>query len=191
MLFQKEIAEDRQGLRVLRIPGQNLLGQNPPFSQTPLAEIKIGQTGLEPRLIGIFFKFPQDLSLGFPVFLVLFEEPNVICLLDERVFPVRDQDLLEEVNDKILMKFRKQCKARGAKSGLRCRQVPGKPRPSGRGQGAPYKRTLPYREAPPFRAWASFAMRRNASREALKFIRSLPTYSISFFLIHVPEGFLG
>ena len=32
------------------------------------------------------------------------------------------------------------------------RHVPRKPRPSGRGQGAQYKRKLPYREASPFRA---------------------------------------
>jgi hypothetical protein len=32
------------------------------------------------------------------------------------------------------------------------RQVPCKPRPCGRGQGAQYKRKLPYREATPFRA---------------------------------------
>jgi len=32
------------------------------------------------------------------------------------------------------------------------RHVPRKPRPLGRGKGAQYKRKLPYREAPPFRA---------------------------------------
>jgi len=32
------------------------------------------------------------------------------------------------------------------------RHVPRKSRPSGRDQGAQYKRKLPYREAPPFRA---------------------------------------
>ncbi len=35
------------------------------------------------------------------------------------------------------------------------RHVPRKPRPSGRGQGAQYKRRLPYREAPPLGQEAS------------------------------------
>ena len=46
-LFQKQIAEDRQGLGMLGVTGQDLLGQDPPFSQTPLTEIKIRQAGLE------------------------------------------------------------------------------------------------------------------------------------------------
>ena len=43
------------------------------------------------------------------------------------------------------------------------RQVPRKPRPLGRGQGAQYKRKLPSREASPFRA-GSFIRGSNAAK---------------------------
>ena len=74
---------------MLGVTGQNLLGQNPPFSDPPLTEIKIRQTGLEQRLIGIFFQFPPDFLLGLLVFLALFEETDAICFFGERFFPVR------------------------------------------------------------------------------------------------------
>ncbi len=95
---------------MLGISGQDLLGENPPFGQPPLAEIKIRQAGLERRVVRIVLQPLPDLFLRLPVFSAFFKGPDVIGLLGERLFPIRFQGLLERLNEEILMKLTPLCK---------------------------------------------------------------------------------
>ena len=110
MLLQKKVAKDGKGLRMLGVTGQDLFDQNPPFSQPPLAEIKIRQAGFERRVVRIVLQRLPDLFLRFPIFSAFFKGPDVIGLLGERRLSIRFQGLLERLNEEILMKLTPLCK---------------------------------------------------------------------------------
>ena len=95
---------------MLRISGQDLLGENPSLGQPPLAEMKIRQAGLERGVVWIVLQPLPDLFLRLPVFPALFKGPDVIGLLGERLFPLRFQGLLKRPNEEILMKLTVLCK---------------------------------------------------------------------------------
>jgi len=92
------------------ISSQDLLDENPPFGQPPLAEIKIRQAGLERRVVRIVLQRLPDLFLRLPVFSAFFKGPDVIDLLSERLVPIRFKSLLERLNEEILMKLPRLCK---------------------------------------------------------------------------------
>ena len=95
---------------MLGISSQDLLGENPPFGQPPLAEIKIRQAGLERGVVRILLQPLPDLFLRLPVFPALFKGPDMIDLLSERLVLIRFQGLLERPNEEILMKLTPLCK---------------------------------------------------------------------------------
>jgi hypothetical protein len=95
---------------MLRISGQDLLGENPSLGQPPLAEMKIRQAGLERGVVRILLQPLPDLFLRLPIFSALFKGPDVIALLGEGLFPIRFQGLLKRLNEEILMKLTPLCK---------------------------------------------------------------------------------
>jgi hypothetical protein len=95
---------------MLRISGQNLLGENPSLDQPPLPEIKIRQAGFQRGVVRILLQPLPDLFLRLPIFPALFKGPDVIGLLGERRLPLRFQGLLERWDEEILMKLVSLCK---------------------------------------------------------------------------------
>jgi hypothetical protein len=95
---------------MLGINGQDLLDENPPFGQPPLAEMKIRQAGLERGVVRIVLQPLPDFFLRLPIFSAFFKGPDVIGLLGERLLPIRFQSLLERLNEEILMKLAPLCK---------------------------------------------------------------------------------
>ena len=90
---------------MLRISGQDLLGENPSLGQPPLPEIKIRQAGFQRGVVRILLQPLPDLFLRLPIFPALFKGPDVIGLLGERLSPIRFQGLLKRLNEEILMKL--------------------------------------------------------------------------------------
>jgi hypothetical protein len=95
---------------MLRISGQNLLGENPSLGQPPLPEIKNRQACFQRGVVRILLQPLPDLFLRLPIFPALFKGPDVIGLLGERRLPLRFQGLLERWDEEILMKLVSLCK---------------------------------------------------------------------------------